>query len=77
MTTRSASHDDARDSLPPHLREVFEPLVAEYKFLAGVHHGRSYVSYVVLADLIRSGWRPSAEALPQVSAPEADSDLPS
>ncbi len=37
--------------------------VADYKFSATVHHGRPYVSYVVLADMVRAGWRLSAEPI--------------
>jgi hypothetical protein len=53
---------EARDSLPPELLSVFDDLVAEYQFFAMKHHGSPFVSYIVLADLIRAGWRPSGEA---------------
>jgi hypothetical protein len=38
--------------------EPFDALVEDYKFYASVHYGSRLVSYVILADLIRSGWRP-------------------
>lgn len=58
-TKRTQKHNEARDSLPPELVPLFDNLVAEYQFLAMKHHGSPFVSYIVLADLIRAGWRPS------------------
>ena len=54
---RSEKHEEARNSLPDDLKPVFDNLVEDYKFAATVRHGRGYVSYVVLADLVRAGWR--------------------
>lgn len=54
----------AEDSLPAEMRPVFRRLVQEYEFLTKVQYGRGYVAYEVLAGLIRAGWRPSAEPLP-------------
>lgn len=51
----------ARNSLPDELKPIFDDFVADYKYAATIHHGRGYVSYVVLADLIRAGWRLSAK----------------
>ena len=59
----SGKQTEARNSLPEELRPVFDDLVAVYKYAATVHYGRPYVSYVVLADLIRAGWRSSAEPI--------------
>ena len=56
---RSQKHEEARDSLPEDLKSVFDQLVADYKYIATTRHGAPYVSYIVLADLIRSGWRPA------------------
>ena len=50
----------ARDSLPEDLRLIFDSLVAEYRYAATVRHGAPYVSYIVLADLVRVGWRHTA-----------------
>ncbi len=54
----SEKHASARDTLPDDIKPVFDALVAEYKFLATIHHKSPYVSYLVLADLVRNGWRP-------------------
>ena len=59
---RTPKHEEARNSLPDELKPIFDQLVAEYKFAAAMRHGAPYVSYIVLADLIKAGWRPSAEA---------------
>ena len=52
---------EARNSLPDELKPIFDDFVADYRYAATIHHGRPYVSYVVLADMIRAGWRLSAE----------------
>ena len=54
---RTPKHEEARNSLPEELRPIFDEFVADYKFHAAVRHGAPYVSYIVLADMIRSGWR--------------------
>lgn len=54
---RTEKHEQARNSLPPELVPVFDSLVAEYRFHALKHHGSPFVSYVILADLVRDGWR--------------------
>ncbi len=46
-----------RARLPVELREEFDSLVQWYRFLALKHYQRPFVSYVVLADLVREGWR--------------------
>lgn len=55
---KTEKHEQARESLSEDLKPVFDILVAEYKFLASIHHRTPFVSYVVLADLVRGGWRP-------------------
>lgn len=65
---RSHKHDEAWNSLPDDLKAEFDALVSDYKFFADKHHRKPFVSYVVLADLIRVGWRlagPSAGELHQ------------
>lgn len=57
-TKKTEKHFAARESLPENLRSAFDLLVGEYKFLASIHHRMPFVSYVVLADLIRRGWCP-------------------
>jgi len=54
---------EARDSLPDELKPIFDDFVADYKYAATLRHGRPYISYIVLADMIRGGWRLSAEPL--------------
>ena len=48
---------EARNSLPEELKPVFDDFVADYKYVATLRHGRPYISYIVLADMIRAGWR--------------------
>ena len=52
---------EARNSLPDELKPVFDDFVADYKYAATMRHGRPYISYIVLADMIRAGWRLSAK----------------
>lgn len=59
---RTPKHDEARNSLPDELKPIFDQLVAEYKYAAAMRHGAPYVSYIVLADIVRAGWRLSGEA---------------
>ena len=61
---RTPAYEKARDTLPPELRTVFDELVADYNFATTKHYGQGYVAYMALAELIRNGWRPSAEPLP-------------
>lgn len=57
----SQKEKEARDSLPDELKPVFDDFVAGYKYAATLRHGRPYISYIVLADMVRSGWRLSTE----------------
>jgi hypothetical protein len=52
---------EARDSLPGELKPIFDEFVADYKYAATMRHGRPYISYIVLADMIRAGWRLGAK----------------
>jgi hypothetical protein len=60
---QSAKQLEARNSLPDTLKPIFDKFVSDYIYAATLRHGKPYVSYIVLADMIRAGWRPSAEAL--------------
>jgi len=60
---KNPSREAVRQSLPEELRPVFDELEADYRFAAMKHHGKSFVSYKCLAELLRNGWRPSAEPL--------------
>ncbi len=71
---RSEKHEQARNSLPDELRPVFDEFVAHYKFHGTVRHGRPYISYLILADMIRAGWRLAAEPVQEdASQPKAPS----
>jgi hypothetical protein len=54
---RTDKHEQARNSLPTELVSVFDDLVADYKFFATKHHGLPFVSYAILAEMVRAGWR--------------------
>lgn len=40
---------------------MFDDFVADYKYAATLRHGKPYISYLVLADMVKVGWRVSAE----------------
>jgi hypothetical protein len=54
---RTEKHESARNSLPDELKSVFDDFVNDYRFVATKHHGSPFVSYVVLAEMVRMGWR--------------------
>ena len=54
---------EARNSLPAELKPIFDDFIADYKYVATMRHGRPYISYIVLADMVRAGWRLSAKPL--------------
>jgi hypothetical protein len=60
---RTEKHEQARNSLPDELKPIFDDFVADYKFAATKHHGAPFVSYIVLAEMVRAGWRLSADSL--------------
>jgi len=60
---RSEKHEAARNSLPESLRPVFDDFVADYKFAGTKHHGSPFVSYIILAEMVRAGWRLAAEPI--------------
>ena len=67
-TDRSEKLQLAREGLPDELGPVFDALIADYKFFATIHHRSPFVSYLVLADLVRQGWSnptPAHERGPQ------------
>ena len=63
QSARSEKHEQARNSLPAELRPIFDDFVTDYKFVATKHHGSPFVSYVVLAEMVRLGWRLAADPL--------------
>ena len=60
---RTEKHETARQSLPDELKPVFGDLVTDYRFAATKCHGSPFVSYEVLAELVRLGWRLGAKPL--------------
>jgi hypothetical protein len=51
--------EEALKELQDDLKPIFERLVAEYQFHCMERYGRPFVSYAVLADLVKDGWRPT------------------
>ena len=62
---RSEKHQLARASVPDDLKTVFDEFVEDYRFSATKHHGSPFVSYIVLAEMVKLGWRHMAEPLPE------------
>ena len=54
---RTEKHELARNGVPAELQGVFDEFVDHYKFAATKHHGSPFVSYVVLAEMVKLGWR--------------------
>jgi hypothetical protein len=74
---RSEKHEQARNSLSDELKPIFDDFVADYKFAATKHHGAPFVSYIVLAEMTRAGWRLAAQPLTdEQSSPRADTPNP-
>lgn len=61
--TDTPQHDEARNSLPDELAPIFDELVEDNRFATISRYGQGYVAYIVLADLVRVGWRHVAEPL--------------
>ena len=66
---RSEKHEQARNSLPEELRSIFDSFVEDYKFAGTIHHGSPFVSYIILAEMVKAGWRPSGEPIGQWKKP--------
>jgi len=56
-TKRSEKHEAARGSLPADLQPVFDQFVEDYKFAGVIHYRQPFVSYIILAEMVRAGWR--------------------
>jgi hypothetical protein len=59
----TAAYKEEREKLQRELQSSYDDLVRWYRYLAVRHHSHPFVSYKVLADLVREGWRLSAEPL--------------
>jgi hypothetical protein len=66
---RSEKHEQTRNSLPEELRSVFDAFVEDYKYAGTIHHGSPFVSYIILAEMVKAGWRPSGEPIGQWKKP--------
>ncbi len=53
------SKEKVLESLPKKLHPIFEQFVSEYRYHCVERYGKPFVSYVVIADLIKNGWRPT------------------
>jgi hypothetical protein len=60
---RSEKELEARNSLPEELKPIFDDFVADYKYAAIVRHGKPYISYLVLGDMVKAGWHLNAESI--------------
>jgi hypothetical protein len=60
---RSEKLEFARNSLPDDLKPVFDDFVADYRFAGTKHHGSPFVSYIILAEMVKAGWRLTAEPI--------------
>ena len=58
----STKYIEARNSLSDELEPVFDDCVSDYRYAATLRYGRPYVSYIVLADMVKAGWRCLAES---------------
>lgn len=55
---KSEKYQDALSSVPQKLRPIFRQLVDEYAYHTQLIYGKRYVSYIVLAELVKAGWAP-------------------
>jgi hypothetical protein len=60
---RTEKHEQARNSLPDDLKPIFDRFVNDYKFHGMTRYGSPFVSYIILADMIREGWRLTAQPI--------------
>lgn len=59
--TQSEKYIEAQNSLSDDLKPIYEKFVSDYRYAATMRHGKPYISYIVLADMVRAGWRLTAE----------------
>jgi len=57
----SAKYIEALNALSDELKPIYDEFVSVYRYAASARHGKPYVSYIVLADMVRAGWRCLAE----------------
>jgi len=66
VAAKGPKYLEALSSLPEELRPIYKSLVEEYKFHALARYGKAWVAYDVIADLVKSGWRPGPDLPPQI-----------
>ena len=59
---KSEKYLSTKESIPKQLHPIYDQLVEEYIFHTETRYGRGYVAYIVLADLVRDGWKPPEKA---------------
>lgn len=59
----------ARESLSADLRPIYDDIVADYSWITTKRHGKSYVAYGVLAELVQMGWRRGQSAGSELPPP--------
>ena len=61
--SKSEKYMIALNSLPTELHGIFDEFVEHYKYAATRHHGSPFVSYITLAEMVKLGWRCTAEPM--------------
>jgi hypothetical protein len=51
------TREAARASLTPDQREAFDNLLTAFSTWSNYFYGRTFVSYAIVAELVRDGWR--------------------
>ena len=59
----SSAYLEQREALKAELRGYYDSLVMEYRYYACLHYHQPFVSYKVIADLVKLGWRRQATAV--------------
>jgi hypothetical protein len=57
---KSEKYIEALNTLSDELKPIYDEFVSDYQYSATLRHGRPYISYIVLADMVRAGWRCTA-----------------
>lgn len=60
VAPRGPKYTAAMNALPDELRPIYRALVEDYRFHALLRYGTAWVAYDVIADLVKSGWRPTS-----------------
>ena len=53
----SAKYIEAMNTLSDELKPIFEEFVSHYRYSGTKRYGKPFVSYIILADMVRAGWR--------------------